>query len=171
LSGAAGAASAGTGGASGAADGLMTGAQAVASFGLLALSGGAAALMTGADAQSDAGAFTPDNGTLYAISLARASLIYQLALLHGLDAARPLVVAPAQRSAGPLVQSISGTDTVTLTTESHTFLTGDLNDWIDALAAIHGLTAPLVVTADSRRAGALLQAIDTAGDTVTVSRL
>jgi hypothetical protein len=37
--------------------------------------------MTGADAQSDAGAFTPDNGTLYAISLVCATWIYQLALL------------------------------------------------------------------------------------------
>jgi hypothetical protein len=107
--------------------------------------------------------------SLYTISNVRANLIYELALLHGLVPGSPLSVSATQRSAGALTQSISGTDTVTITTTSSEVLQGSLDEWIDALAAVHGLTTPLVVTSTSRSAGSLSQTITTLGDTTTVA--
>ena len=106
----------------------------------------------------------------YAISAGRAALLHQLALLHGLDTANPLTVSAAQRSAGALVQSVSGVSTVTVTTSATPTFSGNLDAWIDGLAALHGLTAPLVVTATSRAAGVVNQTIATAGGTTTVTR-
>ena len=106
----------------------------------------------------------------YAISAGRAALLHQLALLHGLDTANPLTVSAAQRSAGALVQSVSGASTVTVTTSAVPVYSGNLDAWIDGLAALHGLTAPLVVTATSRAAGVVNQTIATAGGTTTVTR-
>ena len=109
-------------------------------------------------------------GATYAISAGRAALIHQIALLHGLDAANPLTVSASQRSAGALVQSVSGAGTVTVTTSATPIFSGNLDAWIDGLAALHGLTAPLFVTATSRAAGGVTQAIATAGGTTTVTR-
>ena len=106
----------------------------------------------------------------YSISTGRAALIHQLALLHGLDTANPLTVSATQRAAGVLVQSVSGASTVTVTTSATPVYSGNLDAWIDGLAALHGLTAPLVVTATSRTAGVVTQSIATAGGTTTVTR-
>lgn len=104
----------------------------------------------------------------YTVSAARANLIYEIALLHGLVPGNPLQVSATSRSAGAVVQTVSGTDTVTITTVSSDVLHGSLDTWIDALAALHGLTTPLVVTSASRTAGALTQSISTTADTTTV---
>jgi hypothetical protein len=58
---------------------------------------------------------------------------------------------------------------VTITTVSSDILQGSLDTWIDALAAVHGLTALLVVTATSRDAGALHQVLINDGTTTTVT--
>lgn len=112
----------------------------------------------------------PAVGAPFLVSGARAALLHQLALLHGLDSAKPLTVSAAQRSAGALVQSVSGASTVTVTTSAVPTFSGNLDAWIDGLAALHGLTAPLVVTATSRAAGVVTQSIATAGGTTTVTR-
>lgn len=105
----------------------------------------------------------------YSITAARANLIYELALLHGLDPAKPLSVSPTSRSAGGLLQTVDGTSTVTITTQASEVLSGNLDDWIDKLAAIHGLTVPLVVTSAGRTAGATSQTFSTVGPTTTVT--
>jgi hypothetical protein len=105
----------------------------------------------------------------YTINSTRANLIYELALLHGLVPGNPLTVTATQRNAGALTQTISGTGTVTITTTSSDVIQGSLDTWIDALAAVHGLTAPLVVTATSRDAGSLHQTLANDGTTTTVT--
>lgn len=69
------------------------------------------------------------------------------------------------------MQTISGTDTVTIETVSSDILQGDVEVWIDKLAALHGLTTPLVVTAASRVAGTINQTFVTAGSTTTVETI
>lgn len=96
--------------------------------------------------------------------------IHRLALLHGLDAGNPLVVTAKLRSAGGLVQTVIGTDEVTITTISAPPLSGNVTTWISGLAAIHGITAPLTVTFNSRSAAAVQQTIVTDGTTTTVER-
>lgn len=105
----------------------------------------------------------------YSITAARANLIYEMALLHGLDPAKPLSVSPTSRSAGSLLQTVDGTSTVTITTQASEILSGNLDDWIDKLAAIHGLTVPLVVTASGRTAGTTVQSFAAIGPTTTVT--
>jgi hypothetical protein len=110
--------------------------------------------------------------TSFVISAERANLIYQIALLHGLDPARPMSVNQTSRVAGGLNQTItgSGTPAVTITTNSLQSYTGSIDAWIDALAALHALTAPLVVTSTTRDAGAVHQTMAvTAGPTTTVT--
>ena len=107
----------------------------------------------------------------YTISDTRANLIYEIALLHGLVPGNPLVVSPTSRTAGAVSQTITGTDTVTMTTTSSDVLHGSLDAWIDALAAIHGLTTPLVVTATGRTAGSIAQTLDTVSGTTTVTSI
>lgn len=102
------------------------------------------------------------------ITQTRANLIFELALLHGLVPGSPLTVSTTARGAGALLQTIAGTDTVTITKVSSDILQGSLDDWIDALAAVHGLTSPLVVTATSRDAGTLSQTLTNDGTTTTV---
>jgi hypothetical protein len=108
-------------------------------------------------------------GAPVVISTTQANLIYEMALLHGLVPGSPLVVTPTSRSAGAVTQTIAGTDTVTVTTVSSDVLVGDVGNWIEQLAALHGLTSPLVTTATSRSAGAISQTFTTVGTTVTVS--
>lgn len=107
----------------------------------------------------------------YPVSLARASLLYRLWQLHGLDAAAPLSVSATARSAGPLQQSISGTGPVSITTTAAADFEGDtLDAIIDELAAIYGLTGTLTVSTTARSAGSVVQAISSAGGTTTVTR-
>jgi hypothetical protein len=47
---------------------------------------------------------------------------------------------------------------------------GDVGSWIEALAALHGLTVPLVVSANKRSAGSISQAIAQVGSLTTVTR-
>jgi hypothetical protein len=105
----------------------------------------------------------------YVVSAARANLIYEIALLHGLVPSNPLMVSDTLRSAGSVIQTISTVGTsVTITTVSSDVIQGDLDTWIDALAAVHGLTTPLVVTEASRNAGAIHQTMSNDGTTTTV---
>jgi hypothetical protein len=123
---------------------------------------GGGALITGLASRSFAGS--------YSITADRALLIYQIALLHGLDPANPLTVSETTRQAGALSQSIAGTDSVTITTDSQAPFSGDLDAWIDALAALHGLTVPLIVTSVSRNAGSVTQNIASVSGVTTVTR-
>lgn len=155
--------------AAGAAQAVVTGASVLASSGAIAARGNAAGALQGAALIGTAGVVEADGGG-FVISNARARLIYQLALLHGLDVSNPLTVSASGRSAGGLSQVVSGTDTVTITTSAAPAYSGDLDTWIDGLAALHGLTVPVVVTAASRSAGAISQAISTNSGITTVVR-
>jgi hypothetical protein len=126
-------------------------------------------VLSGASAASAIGVVEADGGG-FIISPARARLLYQLALLHGLDVSNPLTVSATARSAGALVQGVSGTDTVTITTSTAPAYSGDLDAWIDGLAALHGLTVPVTVTASTRVAGAISQTINTTAGITTVAR-
>ena len=106
----------------------------------------------------------------YIIDSVHQSHIHRMALLHGLDSASPLVVSPNSRVAGELVQSVAGTDTVTVTTTAGPAFSGNVDTWIEGLAAIHGISAPLTVSAHARQAGAVHQVITTADGVTTVAR-
>jgi hypothetical protein len=90
----------------------------------------------------------------------------------------PLQVSPAARSDGTVVQSIAEAGgVVTVTTlqrptgaTAASALTPQQAAWLEALALVHGLTAPLVVTTTNRTAGALTQTLESDGETVTVTR-
>ncbi|OXE35266.1 MAG: hypothetical protein CGW95_15040 [Phenylobacterium zucineum] len=149
----------------------LSGTQATGQSGSSAQSGNAIAGVTSASATGFVGQLVASAVADITITAARANLIYELALLHGLVQGAPLSVSPTQRTAGNLVQTISGTDTVTITTVASDTLQGSVDTWIDALAAIHGLTSPLVVTATGRSSGAITQALGSTGDTATVVTL
>ena len=106
----------------------------------------------------------------FSVTSAQANLVYQLALLHGLVVNHPLQVSSTARLAGSLAQTVSGLETVTITTSSAPSLVGDVGAWIEALAALHGLTVPLVVSANKRSAGSISQAIAQVGALTTVTR-
>jgi hypothetical protein len=115
-------------------------------------------------------AFGAVQDSSFAITAGQANLVYQLALLHGLVPSHPLQVSDTTRSAGSLTQTVSGSDTVTITTSSAPSLVGDVGAWIESLAALHGLTVPLVVSATNRSAGPINQAIAQVGSLTTVTR-
>jgi hypothetical protein len=103
-------------------------------------------------------------------------LLEGLARVHGLI--DTLTVTPTSRGDGVLVQSVSGSNTVTVTTASAPAggsgpnpLSVQETSWLVALARLHGLIEPLVVTPTSRTAGPLAQTISSSGDTVTVNRV
>ncbi len=106
----------------------------------------------------------------YAITAAQAKLLYEIYLLHGLES--PLVVGSTSRVAGEVQQTVSETgSTVTVTTTATPeFAVGDPGLMIEELAALHGLTAPLVVSPTTRTAGTIQQAFSTSGSTTTVTR-
>lgn len=121
----------------------------------------------GADAATAAGTV----GTLsLSITAEQALLLQQVAQLHGL--LQPLTVSPTQRVAGDVVQSVveaAGAVTITTASRSDT-LHADPGAMIEQLAALHGITAPLVVTATQRSAGAIVQAIAATPQATTVTR-
>jgi hypothetical protein len=123
--------------------------------------------------ESSSDSFAADGDTVfYSVSGRQALRLLQIHLLHGLDAAAPVTVSPTARQAGAVAQTVaeaSGTVTIT-TTAGATIFAGNPGQMIDELAALHGLTTPLTVTAASRTAGSISQTIATAGDTTTVTR-
>jgi hypothetical protein len=104
----------------------------------------------------------------YVVDAVHQEYIHQIAMLHGLEAGSPLVVSHDSRRAGGLIQTVSGTDTVTITTIGWPALSGNADTWLDGLAAIHGLTSPMTVTKTTRMAGAVEQTISTVGPETTV---
>ena len=127
--------------------------------------------MAATEGATDTFAATGDT-VFFTITSTQALRLLQIHLLHGLDAAAPLTVSPTARQAGAVAQTVTeaaGTVTIT-TTAGATVFAGNPGQMIDELAALHGLTAPLTVTAASRAAGSISQAIATAGDTTTVTR-
>jgi hypothetical protein len=112
------------------------------------------------------------SAVVYFLSRQQALLLMQIHSLHGLANGSPLIVNTTARSSGTLAQTInesSGIITIE-TTAVPSLLAGDPGSFVDDLAAIHGLTAPLVVAANSRVAGSINQTIVTMGSTTTVSR-
>lgn len=110
-------------------------------------------------------------GTVFAITGAQAQLLRRIHALHGLGPA-PLVVGSSSRTAGDVTQTITQAGqavSITTTAASDTF-TGSIGQMIEELAALHGLSGPLVVTPTSRTAGAIVQALSTVGTTTTVTR-
>jgi len=104
------------------------------------------------------------------ITAAQALLLRQVWLLHGLGGF--LSVTQTTRAAGDVMQSISesgGEVTIETTGAGDTF-TGDVGAMIEELAALHGLTVPLVVTQAGRTAGPISQTISAAGSTTIVLR-
>jgi hypothetical protein len=59
---------------------------------------------------------------------------------------------------------------VTVTTNTPAIFSGTLDAWIDDLAALHGLTVPLIVTSISRNAGSVTQNIASVSGVTTVTR-
>jgi hypothetical protein len=109
-------------------------------------------------------------GATFTLTGAQALLLRRLCQLHGL--LDPLVVGPAERRAGDLVQTVSeSAGTVTLTTVAgHGTFCGQVGTMVEELAALHGLTVPLVVTSVARNAGSVTQNIVSVSGTTTVTR-
>lgn len=109
----------------------------------------------------------------FTITLAQANLLYQIYLLHGLEPNAPLTVSQTQRLAGGIEQAvIEAGGAVTISTVSGlTSPALEAGDMIAELAALHGLTVPLVVTGTIRSAGAISQSIGTVQGVTTVARL
>ena len=127
---------------------------------------------TGDLAASETSDSATASGTVGTLSLSitaeQALLLQQVAQLHGL--LQPLTVSPTQRVAGDVVQQVveaAGAVTITTTGRSDT-LHANPGAMIEQLAALHGLTSPLQVTATARIAGALVQRIESAGGTTRV---
>ena len=155
------------------ADALMTGAQASVAFGIVIGKGNATVLLAGSASTVSTGSITAVGGGGYLVSPDRAALIYQIALLHGLDPANPLTIPKGDgvRQAGGVMQTISGAGPTTVTTTVTTPFAGDLDAWIDALAAEIGLTAPLQVTPTGLTAGSLSQVFAETSTAITVTRV
>jgi hypothetical protein len=115
--------------------------------------------------------YAPFVGTgTFNITPLQAKLLYEIYLLHGLAA--PLVVGPTSRVAGDVSQTVADNNgTVTVTTTAQP-LAAEVEPglMIEELAALHGLTAPLVVSAATRTAGSISQVFGTAGNATTVTR-
>lgn len=144
-----------------------TGTDAFAAAGQVRVAGALAATESGADT------FAAEGSALsFTISGIQARRLLQIHLLHGLGIGTPLEVSATARTAGILAQTVSesgGTVTVN-TTATPTTTPADPGALIDELAALHGLTGTLQVTAASRTAGSITQTLATAGGTTTVTR-
>lgn len=131
-----------------------------------------APLVEGVLAATDPGDSASATGTVgtlsFTLSAEQALLLQQLAQLHGLIG--ELEVSAGARRAGDLTQQVAEADgTVTVqTTARGSTLHASPGELIEQLAALHGLTVPLQVTATSRVAGALVQRIESAGGTTWV---
>lgn len=108
----------------------------------------------------------------FTITGTQALRLMHMHLLHGLADGSPLAVSPASRAAGGLVQSISqaGEAVTLITTAAPSVMVGAPGALIDELAALHGLSVPLTVSAAGRSAGGIVQTITTAADITTVAR-
>ena len=144
-----------------------TGSDVLAASGVVVVAGTMAATETGSDV------FAATGDTLFfTITGSQARRLLAIHLLHGLEIGSPLTVSATARQAGVVTQTVAdaaGTVTVA-TTAGVSVFAGDPGLMIDELAALHGITAPLVVTASSRVAGSIVQSIGQAGDVTTVSR-
>lgn len=169
---------------------VESGADTIAASGVRGVQGDAAASEQGSDLLEAAGEIrVPITGSLTVseagadlaladgalnvtvqINLRQALLLRQLHQIHGL--AEPLLVSATAREAGDLRQSIvesAGEVTVQTIAGSDTFA-GDVGVMIEELAALHGLTAPLVVTPTSRVVGSITQLLQASGSQTLVAR-
>ena len=106
----------------------------------------------------------------YPITLAQVRLLYSIYRLHGL--AEPLSISPTAREVASLLQSVSsvGASTTVETSSLPNDVPADPGLLIEELAALHGLTIPLTVAADSRTAGTIVQSFSVIGSSITVTR-
>lgn len=106
----------------------------------------------------------------FLITRAQALNLYNVYLLQGLET--PLIVSPTARTSGAVEQVIneSGGNVTISTTSTNTSFNGDIGTIISELAALHGLTANLVVTPSSRSFGSITQDIFTVSGVTTVTR-
>lgn len=146
-----------------------TGSDSAALSGAIRVRGSFAVTESGQDAASFAGSAL---GPTVTITTAQAKLLFQIYLLHGLHS-DPLQVSPTSRSAGLVQQSVStvGGATLVETLEAPSTLPVDVGLMIEELAALHGLTETLSVTADARVAGGISQSFSTVAGVTTVTRL
>ena len=144
-----------------------SGADVMSAEGIVKVRGTLAATESG----SDTFAATGDT-VFFTITGTQALRLMHIHLLHGLGIGTPLEVSATARTAGALAQTVSesgGTVTVA-TTAAPATMPADPGALINELAALHGLTGPLQVTAASRSAGSITQTLANAGGTTTVTR-
>lgn len=116
-----------------------------------------------------------DNDTFVLTGL-QARRLFNIALLHGLVPGSPLTVTQTTRTAGDVQQSVTtatagSISTVTVSTSAMAPTDWDVGKWVNDLAAIHGLTADLIVTPTSRTAGTIFQSMDNDGNDTVVERV
>ena len=184
LSGATTTASAGTLSSTGAAGIALSGASASASAGTVSASAGsdATAAIGGASTTASAGALTATGAASITLTGASVEALATAPIATG-DAAITISGASTTASAGTVGASVStggGTGATAAEIWSYTLSNGltaeatlvAIHTMLSELHLIHGLTAgsPLSVTAASRTAGAVSQAVAEAAGTVTVTR-
>jgi len=109
-------------------------------------------------------------GDGHSISPSQAALLYNLYRLHGL--AEPLTVSPSSREVASLQQQVTSLGEATTIETISLPVEVPLNPGllIEELAALHGLTAPLIVTSEGRTAGAIVQSFSSAGNLTVITR-
>ena len=144
-----------------------TGSDTLAAAGRVRVAGALAATESGADTFAAEG-----SAIVFQITGIQARRLLQIHLLHGLGIGTPLEVSATARTAGALAQTVSesGVTVTVATTAAPTTTPADPGALIDELAALHGLTGTLTITAASRSAGSITQTLATAGGTTTVTR-
>ena len=137
--------------------------DALSATGVIPVQGGLSVL-EGADSAAATGTLFSS----FVLTGRQALLLKQIAQLHGLI--EPMTVGPTQRVAGDLVQTVTTTGgaTVVQTVSSGDTFHGDAGDWIERLAALHGIGADLNVTPTARSAGTVLQTFGAIGQSTLV---
>ena len=162
----------------------LTGASATSTAGSLTAGGSAGISLAGVGAAGAAGAVTATAGGAASVTLTGASASAAAGILAGFGGAQiTLTGASASGAAGSASASAgagSGTGATAAEIWSYTLSSGltaeatlvAIHTMLSELHLIHGLTAgsPLSVTAASRAAGAVSQAVAEAAGTVTVTR-
>src|SRR4030067_908677 len=103
------------------------------------------------------------------LTVLQANRLKSVIRLHGL--VDPLVITPTSRGDGSVVQTMTGTGPVTVTTTALATTPNLTAALIDGLSRWYGLIDPMVENEASRTDGTLSQTIETVGTTTTLTTI
>ena len=103
------------------------------------------------------------------LTMLQANRLKSVIRLHGL--VDPLVITPTSRGDGSVVQTMTGTGPVTVTTTMVATTPNLTAALMDDLSRWYGLIDPMVESEISRTDGTLSQTVETVGTTTTLTRI